>query len=148
VMVGGPPAPEMRAFVAANLPEGSVIESPRLTDEDLWALYTGAAALLFPSLHEGFGWPLIEAQCCGCPVITSNRAPMTEVAGAAALYIDPEDEPGAAALIATNLGRLGELREAGFENVKRFAPDVIAEEFEDFFRGVVHARRRSDEGRG
>ena len=80
--------------------ELSVIEVVEPSDEDLRSLYSGAAALLFPSLYEGFGWPLIEAQSCGCPVITSNRSPMTEVAGSAALYIDPANESAAAALIA------------------------------------------------
>ena len=71
---------------------------------------------------------------------------MTEVAGSAALYIRPEDELGAATMIAENLGRLGELRQAGFENVKRFDADAITSEYEDFFAGVAHARRRMDRG--
>lgn len=50
--------------------------------------YCGARMLLFPSLAEGFGWPISEAMACGCPVITTNEAPMTEVGGHAALYID------------------------------------------------------------
>jgi glycosyltransferase involved in cell wall biosynthesis len=148
VMAGAAFSQEMRDYVAANLPEGSVVEALNPTDGDLWALYTGAAALLFPSLHEGFGWPLVEAQCCGCPVIASNRPPMTEVAGAAALYIDPEDEPGAAAAVAEKLGGLGELRQAGFENVKRFDADAIASEYENFFAGVLRLRRSTDSGVG
>lgn len=46
-----------------------------------------AAALLFPSLAEGFGWPLIEAQACGCPVLTTDDSPMNEVGGDAAEYL-------------------------------------------------------------
>jgi glycosyltransferase involved in cell wall biosynthesis len=53
----------------------------------LQACYSLARALLFPSLAEGFGWPLIEAQACGCPVITTDEAPMTEAAGPAARYL-------------------------------------------------------------
>ena len=53
----------------------------------LQALYSIARVLLFPSLAEGFGWPLIEAQACGCPVITTDEPPMNEVAGAAACYL-------------------------------------------------------------
>ncbi len=71
---------------------------------------------------------------------------MTEVAGSAAMYIDPADEPGAAMAIAENLGRLGELRQAGFENVKRFDADAIASTYEDFFAGVAHVRRGMDRG--
>jgi glycosyltransferase involved in cell wall biosynthesis len=53
----------------------------------LQAAYSTARALLFPSLAEGFGWPLVEAQACGCPVITTAEAPMTEVGGEAAIYL-------------------------------------------------------------
>ncbi len=58
-----------------------------LQSSTLQALYSIAAAFLFPSLAEGFGWPLIEAQACGCPVITTDEAPMNEVAGPAARYL-------------------------------------------------------------
>ena len=71
--------------------------------------------LLFPSLAEGFGWPVAEAQACGCPVVTSNRAPMTEVGGLAATYIDPLDHESAAMAVASVIGsrRSGRPR-AGF----------------------------------
>jgi glycosyltransferase involved in cell wall biosynthesis len=140
VMAGEPWSRPMRDFVAANNLQASVIEVVEPSNEDLRTLYSGATALLFPSLCEGFGWPLIEAQSCGCPVITSNRPPMTEVAGPAALYIDPTDEPAAAALIAQNLDRLPLLREAGFRNVERFNPDRIIPEYETFFAGVADRR--------
>jgi glycosyltransferase involved in cell wall biosynthesis len=141
VMVGRPFTKMSRDTVALNLPEGSVIEVVSPSDEELWVLYSGATALLFPSLHEGFGWPLIEAQSCGCPVITSNRPPMTEVAGPAALYIDPEDETAAAARIAADLDQLSLLREAGLRNAKRFDPASIIPAYVDFFEGVAQARR-------
>src|SRR6266702_4394195 len=144
VMAGAPLTREMRDFVAANLPAGSVIEVTGPTDEDLRRLYSGAAALLFPSLYEGFGWPLIEAQCCGCPVITSNRAPMTEIAGPAALYIDPEDEAAAADTIVANLDNLATLREGGFRNAKRFDPKAVFEAYEGFFAGLLRTRRITD----
>jgi glycosyltransferase involved in cell wall biosynthesis len=135
----------MRDFITSNLVEGSVVEIVNPPNEDLRSLYSGATALLFPSLYEGFGWPLIEAQSCGCPVITSNRPPMTEVAGSAALYIDPADEPAAATAIAANLNRLALLREAGFHNARRFDPAVIIPAYEEFFAAVAQARRRTEE---
>ena len=60
-------------------------------DEDLPAIYAGAQALVFPSLYEGFGLPVLEAMACGTPVVTSNRSSIPEVGGAAARYFDPTD---------------------------------------------------------
>ena len=60
---------------------------------------TPARALLFPSLQEGFGWPVIEAQACGCPVFTSDLAPMNEIGGEGAEYVDPNDPQAMAAAI-------------------------------------------------
>lgn len=61
-------------------------------DEKLPALYSGALAFVFPSLFEGFGLPILEAMACGCPVITSNVSSMPEVAGKAAILVDPYRE--------------------------------------------------------
>ena len=144
VMAGAALTRELREFAAANLPQGSLIEVHAPADDDLWALYAGAAALLLPSLYEGFGWPIAEAQTCGCPVITSNRAPMTEVAGPAAVYIDPRDEAGAAETIAAKLDGLPSLRNAGLENAKRFQPEVVFAAYEGFFKGVLRVRRATD----
>lgn len=144
VIAGGALSEDLRQFVAANLPPGSVIEVPQPTQDELWALYAGATALLFPSLYEGFGWPIAEAQSCGCPVITSRRAPMTEVAGPAALYIDPRDEAAAADAIVAKLDGIVSLREAGLENAKRFRPEVVFAAYESFFQGVLRTRRVTD----
>jgi alpha-1,3-rhamnosyl/mannosyltransferase len=61
------------------------------SDEELRDLYRGAALLLFPSIYEGFGWPVLEAMACGCPVVCSNVASLPEVAGDAALMAGPDD---------------------------------------------------------
>jgi glycosyltransferase involved in cell wall biosynthesis len=72
----------------AKLPErGRVVFLGHLNSAALQALYSLAKAFLFPSLAEGFGWPLIEAQACGCPVITTDEPPMNEVGGPAAHYL-------------------------------------------------------------
>jgi len=63
-------------------------------DADLPALYSGAALTAFPSLYEGFGLPILESMACGTPVVTANVSSLPEVAGEAALLIDPYDVPG------------------------------------------------------
>ena len=65
-----------------------------LNDYELRLAYGGAVALLFPSRYEGFGLPVAEAMACGCPVITTPRSSLPEVAGDAAIYIDPDDPRG------------------------------------------------------
>lgn len=69
--------------------EGRVRFIGRVTDEELNGLYGGAAALVYPSLFEGFGLPILEAFSAGCPVITSNLSSMPEIAGNAAVLVDP-----------------------------------------------------------
>jgi glycosyltransferase involved in cell wall biosynthesis len=62
-----------------------------LSDEELRFAYAGAVALIVPSLYEGFGLPVAEAMACGCPVITTPRSSLPEVAGDAAIYVNPDD---------------------------------------------------------
>jgi len=90
VMVGKPPTPAMLRLVDQEQLAGKVVFLTG-SNEELRAFYSLAEVLVFPSLREGFGWPLIEAQACGCPVLTSNRPPMKVVAGPAALLADPEN---------------------------------------------------------
>jgi glycosyltransferase involved in cell wall biosynthesis len=77
--------------------------------EDLPALYRAAGCLVFPSLFEGFGMPVLEAMACGCPVVCSNTSSLPEIAGEAALQIDPT-EPEALAHAIQTLLREPELR--------------------------------------
>ncbi len=97
---------------------------------DLSALYSGAAFFVYPSLVEGFGLPILEAMSVGCPVLTSNVSSMPEVAGEAALYVDPFDVDS----IADGLVRLASdstlrhgLSRDGRERVKLFTWDKMAE---------------------
>ena len=125
VMVGKGWTGAMRDFVHASGLADKVVELQGVGNEDLGALYSSAVALLFPSLQEGFGWPIVEAQACGCPVFTSNRAPMTEVGGNAAVYFDPTQTTAAADTILQHLPRVQEMRQAGLENAKRFRTEAM-----------------------
>jgi glycosyltransferase involved in cell wall biosynthesis len=99
--------------------------------EELCALYSGAEALLFPSLAEGFGWPIIEAQACGCRVVTGGRPPMTEVGGKAAVYAAPDDPVQVARAVETLLAETAREREArvesGLANAARFSAAAMVQ---------------------
>jgi glycosyltransferase involved in cell wall biosynthesis len=135
IMVGHPFTAELRAEVRRLGMEERVIEIKDPADATVRVLYTGAELLLFASLREGFGWPILEAQSCGCPVATSNREPMPEVAGDAAIFVDPCDPEAAAARIAERWPQRDGLREAGFRNLLRFGEQELMAQYEKFFQG-------------
>jgi glycosyltransferase involved in cell wall biosynthesis len=104
--------------------EGRVIFPGYLPNEDKAPLLSGALAFVFPSLYEGFGLPVLEAQACGCPVITSTTSSLPEVAGDAALLVDPLDTGAIAASMARVAADPAEregLIERGLVNVRRFS---------------------------
>jgi FkbM family methyltransferase len=73
----------------ADCVDGYQVHTLQLNDDDLNAAYSGAIALVYPSKYEGFGLPILEAMTCGCPVITCPVSSIPEVAGDAALFVDP-----------------------------------------------------------
>lgn len=94
-----------------------------IEEGDKPALLSGATALLFPSLYEGFGFPALEAQICGTPVLTATTSSMPEVVGNSAILVDPLDNHAiikAIQSLASNSELRQQLTEKGFENVKRF----------------------------
>ncbi len=100
------------------------------TDQDLAALYVNASLLLYPSLYEGFGIPLIEAMSMGCPVACSNTSSMPEIAGPAAIYFNPTDVDDMAHTIEEAL-ESATVRErmitTGKDRAQRFSWDRCAE---------------------
>ena len=110
--------------------EGRVKFLGYVPDRDLPKLYKGAIALVFPSLFEGFGLPILEAQACSCPVITSNLSSMPEVAGQGAILINPyniEDITNAMIRVREKALRV-KLIKQGLQNVKRFNWEKCAKE--------------------
>ncbi|MRR15268.1 MAG: glycosyltransferase family 1 protein [Deltaproteobacteria bacterium] len=114
-------------------------------DARLSFIYQKAFCLLYPSLYEGFGFPILEAMNHGVPVITSNVSSMPEVAGDAALLVDPRDEEGLAEAMKKILAS-GEIRKIliskGYERVKKFSWKRCARETLDTF-GKVGSRKGS-----
>ena len=91
LLMVGPQPPEALAELRKSLPSSSDIHFlTAVSDEVLVSLYGAATVFLFPSIAEGFGWPIAEAMASGCPVITTGIPPMTEVAGDAAFFILPD----------------------------------------------------------
>jgi glycosyltransferase involved in cell wall biosynthesis len=113
-----------------------VIEVPDPSNEVLEALYNRAVALLYPSRFEGFGWPVIEAQACGCPVICSNSGPLPEVAGDAGLFHPVEDEAGFAAdlISLTEPVHRARWREKSLINAKRFSTTRMIDDYVAIYR--------------
>lgn len=100
-------------------------------DETLARLYAGATAFVYPSIYEGFGLPVVEAMASGAPVITSNVTSLPEVAGDAAVLVDPYDVDGLGEAIEAVLQSAAlreELREKGFARARRFSWDDTARE--------------------
>jgi glycosyltransferase involved in cell wall biosynthesis len=97
----------------------------------LEALYNACEAFIFPSYSEGFGWPLIEAQACGAPVIASNIDPLPEVTAGAALHAHPDksDDFAKAFLSLRDSAIRNKLIENGFENCKRFTPATMIQSY-------------------
>lgn len=112
---------DLAALVAGSDLAGRIDAVDDADNETLRALYSRADFLLFPSLAEGFGWPIAEAMACGCPVVTTGREPMTEVGGEAALYLDdPTDAAGCARRIVDAMGPRERRVALGFAQAARF----------------------------
>jgi len=152
VLAGGPvrwfpaAADGLDAAVAALEPSARprVVRAGYVSDEEKVALLTGATALAYPSLYEGFGFPVLEAFAAGLPVLTSDASSLPEVAGDAAVLVDPRDEPA----IADGLRSLfvdASLRErleaAGRRRVAAFTWEACAIRTAAVLRRV-HASRR------
>jgi glycosyltransferase involved in cell wall biosynthesis len=143
IMVGKPWTEQMRQFARSQKIEESALELVGVAEEDLRALYSSAEVLLFPSLEEGFGWPIAEAQACGCPVVTTNRAPMTEVGGTAAIYIDPCDHESSADAVASAIGSRAALHGQNIQNAARFKATTMIENYLDLYCRVIERHTRS-----
>jgi glycosyltransferase involved in cell wall biosynthesis len=121
-----------------------------LDDESVRLAYAGATLFIFPSLGEGFGWPIAEAMASGCPVITTNEAPMTEVAGNAGFFIPRmpfdkskvKDWAATAAAVVEKLNSLSALDRsaivnAAIENAKRFDTTKALDRIEEIYKRIL-----------
>ena len=142
VMAGrrDPRYPEAMQQVMALRLANRVVALDDVPEADLPALYSGAALFVFPSLYEGFGFPVLEAMACGVPVITSNTSSLPEVAGQAALLVPPDDTRLLAQSMSVVLqdGRLwNRLRAASLSRAREFSWAKTAQETLAVYRQVA-----------
>lgn len=143
LLITGNPTRELNALVRRLRIETRVHFTGQVTDRQLAALYRGATGAVLPSLYEGFGIPVVEAMASGTPVLTSSTTSLPEVAGDAALLVDPTsiDEIAQGISRITNDSRLRQsLRNAGLIRAKRFSWDSIANRVQETLASsAIHA---------
>ena len=111
--------------------ENRTISLVKPDHQTLLALYSSCQAFVFPSFSEGFGWPLIEAQACGAPVLASSVEPMPEVSNDTALHADPNSarDFANAFMKLSEPGMRKKLIEEGYKNSRRFDSGTLTKEF-------------------
>ena len=143
VMVGRSLPPFWRSWIDTRGLARRIHVIDQVANEDLRALYSIARALVFPSLAEGFGWPIIEAQACGCPVITTPWSPMREVGGDAAFYCNPHNFSEGAMLIRNLLAHWDResttLRQQSVTNAARFTTPKMIEGYMDVYQELLRS---------
>lgn len=106
-------------------PGARVVELGYVRENALAGLYSEALALIYPSIYEGFGLPVLEAMACGCPVLTARASSLPEVGGPAGLYLedpsDPREMAAAMGRLATDPALRGAMRRLGLEQARRFS---------------------------
>ena len=139
-LVGHPLYPDPRLLVEKLGLGNDVVVTGRVSDEEKPLLYSAATAFVFPSLYEGFGIPVLEAMSCGAPVITSSVSSLPEVAGDAALLVNPTSVEAMAEAMVKLLNDTGlrdEMRQRGFHRAAEFNWDRSAARTLDVYRQVV-----------
>ena len=132
---------KVQKFIEADLNRLFVYFLPRIQDDELAVLYQMAEVMVYPSLFEGFGLPVAEAQASGCPVITSNTSSLPEVGGDAAIFINPEkpEEIGKALKsLVSNQTLRRSLIAKGKINALRFTPENFAKQFKQLYSNLLN----------
>ena len=154
LMVGAKPTDKLLEAYEKSLYKKDIHFVLGLSDDYINAAYSGAICLLFPSLDEGFGWPLAEAMACGCPVITTQKAPMTEVVGRADFFLidrrpfnevlvrqwATEASNKIAKIVNLSHDERQEFINIGLESNKRFDTKLFLEDIEKQYKLIINQR--------
>lgn len=140
----GDASKEIDSQVEANGLTDSVIRVGHVSDQDVPLWYASANVVVYPSLFEGFGLPILEAQGTRSPLVASNVASIPEVAGGGAILLDPNDvDAWAAAMVRVvrDEATRADLVEAGIRNLERFDPQVVGRRVLEVYRQAHRAAR-------
>lgn len=144
LVLAGVPGWRMEALEAefARPGPGTMVRTGRVSDEELNVLYRGADVFAYPSLYEGFGLPVVEAMARGVPTLTSNTSSLPQVAGDAALLVDPTDVSEIAEALArllTETALAEDLRQRGLQRAATFTWAATAQATLDVYRRLTGA---------
>ena len=150
LLIGEPPGTDLLAQRSRSAFAPDIHFLTEIDDQGVRLAYAGAMAFLFPSLAEGFGWPIAEAMAAGCPVITTQEAPMTEVGGRAAFYIPRRPASGAPAwaaaaaavmqqVVALSPAERQAAVQAGLVNASRFGADEALNQIEAIYQQILQS---------
>ena len=143
ILVGPPPSKEETSEVCSSTLlqfKKHIHILSNINDPALNHLYENAEAFLFPSLLEGFGWPPLEAQSHGCPVIASHAGSLKEVLADSCLVVDPEDPQSLAIAIeklSSDSITHDRLKRKGLENASRFSFGITARKYANTYRMLI-----------
>ena len=151
-LVGTEPTADLKALAQRVEGKGKVRFVSGLSNKQVCAAYSAARLMVFPSLAEGFGWPIAEAMACGCPVLTTGEAPMTEVGGDAAFYIPARPAHGAQAwaeqaaarvveILQVTLDETSSRRQLGYRQVAQFDAEQTLNAYERIYRQALGKTR-------
>jgi len=147
LLIGESPDDTILAQINSSQYKTDIYALAGMPDDFANRAYSAASLFLFPSLAEGFGWPIVEAMASGCPVITTDEAPMNEVGGQAAVYVSKMQmgdelrwrEECASAIERTlqlNEEQRADFVSRGLENISRFSSELALDKVEQVYRRV------------
>jgi glycosyltransferase involved in cell wall biosynthesis len=148
LLIGASPNPKLAEAIASSDYKDNIYTLSGKDDDFVKQAYIGASVFLFPSINEGFGWPIAEAMASGGVVITTGATPMNEVGGDAAIYIPRLTKNNAVlwkaeaaeklnVFLTLTPGQQDEIRLKGIENAKRFSLDAALNQIEDIYKKII-----------